>query len=142
VVHALNKVDRLSTDERKTLGDRAVAIGAPADAVPISAQKGQGIDTLLGRIEAVLETEAHFVAVELTIPFDRSELVDRFHTHGRVGERTFDEHGTRITGWLPEADMGRFDPFIAKVVTDAAPEADERFAEPALVEQDAAHPAA
>ena len=142
VVHALNKVDRLSADERKALADRAVAIGAPADAVPISAQKGQGIDTLLGRIEAVLETEAHFVAVELTIPFDRSELVDRFHTYGRVGERTFDEHGTRITGWLPEADIGRFDPFIARVATDAVPEADERFAEPALVEQDAAHPAA
>ncbi len=142
VVTALNKTDRLSGEERKSLGERAIEIGAPADSIPISAQKGQGIDTLLGRIEAVLEAEAHFIAVELTIPFDRSELVDRFHTYGRVGERTFDEHGTRITGWLPEADMGRFDPFIAKVATDAAPAADERFGEPALAERDAAHPAA
>ena len=142
VVVALNKVDRFTAEERSGLTERAIEIGAPADSVTISARKGEGIDALLTRIEAVLEHEAHFVAVELNIPFDRSELVDRFHSLGRVGERTFDEHGTHISGWLPEPDLGRFDPFIVRAKVDEGTAEVEQFDDPALVERDAAHPAA
>jgi len=129
VVFALNKIDRMSPDDLANLAERAAAIGAPQDSVAISAQQGLHIDALLGRIEAVLEQEDAFVNVELEIPFDRSELVDRFHTLGRVEDRAYDERGTSITGWLPEREIARFEPFIRRVANDevvAQPDQDAR----------------
>ena len=116
VIFALNKIDRMDDAERDALPARAEAVGAPQDAVAISARKGMHIDALLARIETVLEQEASFVNVELDIPFDRSELVDRFHSLGRVETRSYDEHGTSLNGWLPEREISRFDPFIRRVV--------------------------
>ena len=51
--------------------------------------------------------------VTLTVPFARSELVDRFHRIGRVEETRFDETGTTIVGSLPVAALGRFAPYVA-----------------------------
>jgi GTPase len=120
VIVALNKVDRLSESGRERLVETAGLLGVPADAVPISAQQGLNIDKLLARIEVTLEAEQGFVPVALTVPFDRMELVDRFHQLGRVDERDFDEAGTSLVGWLPEGEMGRFDPFIARREVDAS----------------------
>ncbi|HEV2066878.1 MAG TPA: GTPase HflX, partial [Thermomicrobiales bacterium] len=139
VIFALNKIDRLPADQREQMADLAAGIGAPADAVPISAQTGLCLEDLLDRIEAVLEHEHHFVAVELKVPFDRSDLVDRFHSLGRVEKRAFDELGTTLNGWLPEAEIGRFAPFI---VTLAPREKPVVPAEAETVLAEAAHPAA
>ncbi len=139
VIYALNKIDRLSVDQRQHTAEHAAAIGAPPDAVPISAQKGLHLDDLLNRIEAVLEHEHHFVEVELKVPFDRSDLVERFHSLGRVAERSFDELGTTLTGWLPEGDIGRFEPFIVALARPEEP-AIEADVETEL--EEAAHPAA
>ncbi len=114
VVVALNKVDRLSASEQERLTETAGQLGVPADSVPISAQRGDNLDGLLARIEATLEAEQGFVPVALNIPFDRMELVDRFHQLGRVETRDFDEAGTLLLGWLPEAEIGRFDPYITR----------------------------
>jgi GTP-binding protein HflX len=116
MVFALNKVDRLSPDEMNRLAERATEIGAPQDSVPIAAQTGLHLDALLARIEMVLEEEAAFVQVRMQVPFDRSELVDRFHTLGRVETRDYDDEGTVLVGWLPERAIGRFEPFIERVV--------------------------
>lgn len=139
VIYALNKIDRLPDEQRGNMAARGAEIGAPADAVPISARKGLHLDDLLNRIEAVLEQEHHFVEVQLKVPFDRSELVDRFHSRGRVGESTYDELGTTLTGWLPESEVGRFEPFIVALAPAEEPaiEADVET-EPVV----AAHPAA
>ena len=92
----------------------------PQDAVAISAQQGLHLDALLGRIETVLEQEDSFVGVELEIPFQRSDLVDRFHQLGRVDERSFDENGTTLNGWLPEREITRFDPYIRRAANPVA----------------------
>ena len=115
VVFALNKIDRFTDEELASLPARAETIGAPGDSVAISARKGLHLDALLGRIEGVLEDEDSFVNVELAIPFNRSELVDRFHTYGRVEERDYNESGALLVGWLPEREIARFDPFIRRV---------------------------
>lgn len=116
MVFALNKIDRLTPDELDGLAERATEIGAPQDSVPISAQAGLHLDALLARIETILEIEDAFVQVHLQVPFERSELVDRFHTLGRVETRAYDEQGTTMTGWLPEREIGRFEPFIQRVI--------------------------
>ncbi len=142
VVVALNKVDRLTAAERATLAETAVELGLPADSVPVSAMRGTNVDRLLAQVEAILETEQGFVPVALTIPFDRTELVDRFHQFGRVDERAFDEQGTSLTGWLPESEIGRFDPYITRRDADLPAAESPDGVELDLVIEHAAHPAA
>ncbi len=129
VVFALNKIDRYTPEQLAELAERAEAIGAPQNSVAISARQGLHLEALLGRIETVLEQEDSFVNVELEIPFDRSELVDRFHTLGRVEVREFDEHGTSLSGWLPEREISRFEPFIRRVANPVVAEDDETATE-------------
>ena len=64
-------------------------------------------------IEATLEVEAAFLPVTLTVPYARTDLVDRFHRAGRVEELRHTEDGTVVTGWLPSADISRFAPYVA-----------------------------
>jgi GTP-binding protein HflX len=113
VLFAMNKIDRLSEDERARLPEVAPQMGIPDNAVAISAQKGINIDGLMDAIETVLEQEEGFTRVTARIPFNRSELVERFHTQGRVDDRDFDENGTILTGWLPERELGRFGEYVS-----------------------------
>jgi GTP-binding protein HflX len=124
VVYALNKIDALSDEQRADLPALAVEIGVPADAVGISAQLGTNVDTLMSRIEEMLEVEAVFLPVELRIPFDQSQLVDRFHSLGRVESRSFDGYGTTLIGQLPEREFGRFEPYIRRLERAASVEDD------------------
>lgn len=119
VIFVMNKIDRLTPDEQNQLPEIAPRLGIPADAIAISAQSGLKIDDLLAHVEARLEQEEGFQPVTAHIPFDRSELVERFHTQGRVDDQAYDEHGTILTGWLPERELGRFESFIAKATTQA-----------------------
>ena len=112
VVFALNKIDRLSEEERGRLPEVATTIGVPDDAIGISAQTGLNLEGLLERIETTLEDEADFVPVTGTIPFDRTELVDLFHKLGRVETHDYDEHGTTVNGQLPRRVLGRFEPWL------------------------------
>ncbi|MGC4192962.1 MAG: GTPase HflX [Thermomicrobiales bacterium] len=150
VVYALNKIDaldRASGDEPVDVGLLKQELGIPADAhaVPVSAQRGTNVKALLAEIEMVLEVENAFLPVTVTIPYNRSELVERFHALGRVEERDFDEHGTTLHGWLPERDFGRFGAMLTR---REAGEAEPPVAgwtpvapEPDVVDQ-RAHPAA
>jgi GTPase len=115
VVYALNKIDALTDEQRADLPALAAEIGVPADAIGISAQLGTNVDTLMSRIEEMLEVEAVFLPVELRIPFDQSKLVDRFHSLGRVESRSFDGYGTTLIGQLPEREFGRFEPYIRRL---------------------------
>ncbi len=112
VIYAMNKVDRLTKEQRAELREVAPKMGVPSDAIAISAQTGLNIEGLLNAVETVLEQEEGFVPVTARIPFNRSELVERFHTNGRVDERDFDENGTTLTGWLPERELGQFTPYV------------------------------
>ena len=121
IVYALNKIDALGDMADVDLLKGDLGIPADAHAVPVSAQQGTNVKTLLAEIEAVLEVENAFVPVTVTIPYNRSELVERFHALGRVEERAFDEHGTTLHGWLPERDFGRFGTMLARRDAAGAP---------------------
>jgi GTP-binding protein HflX len=113
MLYALNKIDRLTADQRAQLLEVAPdAIGVGPDMVAISAQKGTNIDGLLTMVEEMLEREEGFVDVTVTIPYNRSELVDRFHSQGHVEDLTFDEGGSTIQGSLPDRELARFKPFF------------------------------
>jgi GTPase len=92
-----NKVDRLTPDERRRLGD------ADPAAVLISAATGQGIDELLGMVAARLALDQQRVSLEFDLgrPADR-ELLAWVYRHGRVHDQI-----TRGDRAMLEADVPR-----------------------------------
>ena len=63
-------------------------------AVFVSAHTGEGLDRLQARLgELVAPRE---IAVDVTIPYDRGDLVARIHDDGRVDATEHTEYGTRI----------------------------------------------
>ena len=71
------------------------------DAVFVSAHTGEGLDRLGARMcELVEPTDA---LIDLTIPYDRGDLVARVHAEGRVEATEHTADGTRIRGWVPIA---------------------------------------
>ncbi len=99
----VNKID--------AAGDLALAHlrRALPDAVFVSAHTGAGLDRLRMRMCELIEpTDA---AVDVTIPYDRGDLVARVHAEGRVEVAEHTADGTRIKGWVPmalAASLGEF----------------------------------
>jgi GTP-binding protein HflX len=112
-VVALNKIDLVAGDGAPDLDEIKRTLKLPHDVVAISAAKGLGLRDLLAAVERLLEADQDFVPVTLDVPYDRSDLVDRFHRIGRVDEARHDERGTALTGHLPAAMVPAFAPFIA-----------------------------
>ncbi|MUM26164.1 GTPase HflX [Mycolicibacterium sp. CBMA 295] len=71
------------------------------DAVFVSAHTGDGLDRLRARMgEMIAPTDA---TVDVTIPYDRGDLVARVHTDGRVDATEHTADGTRIKARVPLA---------------------------------------
>jgi GTP-binding protein HflX len=87
-------------------------------AVEVSALTGIGLDSLLGAVERVLESE--MVHVDLTIPYSAGDLVASAHESGRIETEVHTETGTRITGWLPTAKAARIASAIEQSPADRA----------------------
>lgn len=114
VLYALNKIDALPEGSLDQIDAAKVELGIEGESVPISAEKGINIDEMLTRIEQILESQEGFLPVSVTIPYDKSDLVERFHTHGHVVDRDFTEDGTILSGTLPSREMERFKPYLSK----------------------------
>jgi GTP-binding protein HflX len=71
------------------------------DAVFVSARTGDGVDRLRKRMaELVVPTDT---TVDVTIPYDRGDLVARIHADGRVDATEHTDQGTRIKARVPVA---------------------------------------
>lgn len=91
----VNKID--AADESALA---ALRRALPA-AVFVSAQTGQGLDDLRRCMaQSLPPTDA---AVDVTIPYDRGDLVARLHTEGRIEATDHTGDGTRITARVPVA---------------------------------------
>jgi GTP-binding protein HflX len=112
VVSALNKVDRFARPGRP-----ARLLADFPDAVPISALTGQGIPSLLERVEQ--ELEKAMVPVMVTIPYQRGDLVDLFHKRGLIEMEDHGGDGTRIEGRLPVHLAERYREFEQAVLEGA-----------------------
>lgn len=71
-----------------------------ADFVPVSAEKGWGLDLLLAHIQDVLRSD--LAPVEVLIPYDRSDLVSLFHEKGTIDSEEHTAAGTKIAGRMPK----------------------------------------
>jgi len=70
-------------------------------AVFVSARTGEGLDRLRTRLGELIEPRE--VAVDVTIPYDRGDLVARLHSEGRVDAVEHTDSGTRIKARIPAA---------------------------------------
>ena len=91
----VNKID--AADELTLTQLRRALPGA----VFVSARTGEGLDRLRTRLGELVEPRE--IAVDVTIPYDRGDLVARLHNDGRVDATEHTEHGTRVKARVPAA---------------------------------------
>ncbi len=112
VLYALNKIDALRPEQLAQMDTVKQELGIEGESVAISASKGTNIEDLLIHIENMLEREEGFRQVSVTIPYDKSDLVERFHTHGHVVDRDYTESGTILSGSLPHRELSKFEQYL------------------------------
>ncbi len=101
VVSALNKIDRLP------MPDAVLSLAKEfPNSVAILALTGEGLESLLACVEGVLEVQMAWL--DVLIPYELGELVHLFHQQGLVEQEEHTATGTRITGRMPRALVGRF----------------------------------
>ena len=80
-----------------------------ADIVSISAKTGQGLDELLEKIGARLDTGA--CRVELSIPYDKGGLVDLLHREAKVEQVDYGET-IQVTAVCTPVQLGRLKDYV------------------------------
>ena len=88
------------TDAATGLGLAQLRRALP-DAVFVSARTGDGLEKLRARLGELVEPTDS--AVDVTIPYDRGDLVARLHSDGRIDATEHTEVGTRIKARVPVA---------------------------------------
>jgi GTP-binding protein HflX len=69
------------------------------DAVFVSAHTGDGLDRLRSKMAELVEPRD--ATVDVTIPYDRGDLVARMHADGRIDATEHTDSGTRIKARVP-----------------------------------------
>jgi GTP-binding protein HflX len=118
-VTALNKVDKLGATSDPA--SAAAELSLPTDYVPISAERGLGIEELLERIEAAVGEADGLARIDVCIPYERSELVNLFHRSGQVEQEAFEADGAHLSGLVPRRLRPRFEPFANGASVTNAP---------------------
>ena len=120
----LNKLDRLPAEQADALRNMAER---EEDTVAMSALTGEGVETLLQRIDDLVTDDAHYIAVELLA--DEGEALAWFYRNSDVREREDREDGSvRLMVGMAPASMGRFEkhfPDIARRAGELLGEAAE-----------------
>lgn len=102
-VTALNKIDLLDDPTELDLS-------LYPNAVPISALKHSGLDALCEKIVQVLA--ASMQKVQVTIPYEKGELVELFYRRGYVEQEEHRPNGTFVAGRIPRSLQGYYAPYL------------------------------
>lgn len=94
IISVLNKIDKLSDPAAITALSREFP-----NAIPISAEKGIGLEALLTRIERVLADA--MIPITVSLPYKEAELASVFHRLGIVEQEEHGAEGIVISGRLP-----------------------------------------
>jgi GTP-binding protein HflX len=100
-LRVLNKLDRLSLEDRKAITSGAVrsasAGGAP---VLVSALTGEGIEELLRRMDAAMPTDP-VVTLSIRLPLAEGRTLAMIHALGRVLHSEIDDSHMRLDAEVP-----------------------------------------
>jgi len=126
---ALNKIDRLFSgadragiappdgagDAEKPEPDWSAQVAADLKLgpgyVPVSAERGWGLDALLEQVQGALS--ASWQPVSVVIPYSQSDLVALFHEKGIIQREEHTGGGTHIVGRIPKRFAGEYRQFSA-----------------------------
>jgi len=98
-LRVLNKMDRLTLEERKALINRARG-GAPSAPVLVSALTGEGIEELLRRMDAEMPTDP-VVTLSIRLPLAEGRTLAMIHALGRVLHSEIDDSHMRLDAEVP-----------------------------------------
>jgi GTP-binding protein HflX len=98
-----NKLDVAEPDELAAL--RA------AGALPLSAVTGEGVEKFLDVLAERLRSLN--TVVELSVPYDRGDVLAALHREGEVLVEVHDDRATRVRARLPRGGLERFREFLA-----------------------------
>jgi GTP-binding protein HflX len=107
MVIALNKADKLDSDERRDL-----ATGLLSEGVFVSALKREGIEPMLSEVEAVLFER--LVSIKVRLPYKAGDLMSLFRREGTVESETPEERSIVLSGRIPGRLLDVFMPYTAK----------------------------
>ncbi|MDE0637781.1 MAG: GTPase HflX [Candidatus Poribacteria bacterium] len=94
MVMAFNKIDQLEKEDLLH-----ILKARYPEAIPISAQRGDGIETLM---EALAERFAsHGTMIDLSIPYTEGKALDMLYKHGTVLGTEYAEDGVHVKARLP-----------------------------------------
>jgi GTP-binding protein HflX len=80
------------------------------EAIAVSALNGDGTADLIAAIDETLSSR--LAEVELTIPYDRGDVVAAVHREGEVVKEEHLEGGTRIHARLPASRLSGFEEYV------------------------------
>jgi GTP-binding protein HflX len=80
-------------------------------ALPVSAVTGEGVEEFLERLADRLR--ALNAVVELSVPYERGDVLAALHREGEVLVEVHDEQATRVRARLPRGGVDRFREFLA-----------------------------
>jgi GTP-binding protein HflX len=99
----INKVDAADDDQVRRLT-------SIEDAIAVSARTGEGLDALRAAIGDQLR--ALGAVVELTVPYERGDVLAALHREGEVLVEVHDDEGTRVRARLGDVERVRFGEFV------------------------------
>src|SRR5438105_7500245 len=100
-LRVLNKMDRLSAEERKTVTNGAGrCAGAGSTPVLMSALTGEGIEELLRRMDAEMPTDP-VVTLSIRLPLAEGRTLAMIHALGRVLHSEIDDSHMRLDAEVP-----------------------------------------
>jgi GTP-binding protein HflX len=98
-LHVLNKIDKLSADERKEIVAVADNAGKSAP-VLVSALTGEGIEELLRRMDAEMPTDP-VLRLSIRLPLVEGRTLAMIHALGRVLHTELDDSHMRLQAEIP-----------------------------------------
>jgi len=100
-LRVLNKMDRLSPEEQKTVTNGAGrCVGAGGTPVLVSALTGEGIEELLRRMDAEMPTDP-VVTLSIRLPLADGRTLAMIHALGRVLHSEIDDSHMRLDAEVP-----------------------------------------
>ena len=97
-----------------TLDELMERLEIDGPAVAISAEQRTGFDALRNAIGVAIDEERGMRTVQIRIPYDRSELVERFYRTASVDSVEHDEAGTVLTGRISARHLDPYRDFLIR----------------------------
>jgi GTP-binding protein HflX len=100
-LHVLNKIDRLTGEERSAIREGIRANGSPERTpVLVSGLTGEGIEELLRRVDAEMPTDP-VVSLSIRLPLAEGRTLALIHALGRVLHSEVDDSHMRLDAEVP-----------------------------------------